>query len=237
MRRIAVLVCLVSLVVPAAVRGAEPAVEETSSTPVAAGLVLKDSRTITGPRNFLRGYPAIVAPGTVNAVVEVPAGYVDKWEVKSDDGWLHWDLKDGKPRHVNYLGYPCNYGMVPRTVLSKKRGGDGDPLDVLVLGAALPRGSVIPVRVIGLLEMHDKGDLDVKLVAVRDGTAFANVHSIAELNEQFAGVTSILETWFDNYKGPGVVVTKGFGDPKRALAVLEDAAKDFEAESPDAAKN
>ncbi|MCX5738861.1 MAG: hypothetical protein NTZ61_10285 [Proteobacteria bacterium] len=77
------------------------------------------ARTITGPRDFLRGYQAIVAPGTVHAVVEVPAGYVDKWAVKSADGWLHWDIKDGKPRRVKVLGSPCNYGMVPRTVRSK----------------------------------------------------------------------------------------------------------------------
>ena len=84
-RRIAVLVCLVWLVVPAVVRDAAPIDEEASSTPVAPGLVPKDSRTITGPRNFLRGYPAIVAPDTADAVVEMPAGSVDRWELKSDD--------------------------------------------------------------------------------------------------------------------------------------------------------
>ena len=96
MRRIAVLVCLAASIAPAAVRGAEPVADEGSTTPIAPGLVQKDARTITGPRNFLHGYPAIVAGSTVNAVIEVPTGYVDKWEVKAEDGWLHWDLKDGK---------------------------------------------------------------------------------------------------------------------------------------------
>ena len=46
-----------------------------------------------------------------------------------------------KPREVKYLGYPGNYGMIPRTLLPKELGGDGDPLDVIVLGPAVERGS------------------------------------------------------------------------------------------------
>jgi inorganic pyrophosphatase len=204
------------------------AVDE-STTPIAAGLERVDARTLRGPENFLRGYPAIVAPGMANAVIEVPAGYVDKWEVKNEDGLLHWDLADGKPRRVAYLGYPANYGMVPRTVLSKARGGDGDPLDVLVLGEAIPRGSVVPARVIGLLEMHDRGELDVKLVAVRQETPLGDVRSIEELDRRFPGITRILEIWFSHYKGEGLTQAKGFGDVARALEMLTNASADYEA--------
>lgn len=201
--------------------------EEVSATPVAVGLVQQGALTLTGPRNFLDGYAAIVSERTVHAVIEVPSGYVDKWEVKNADGLLHWDLKNGKPRRVKYLGYPCNYGMVPRTVLAEERGGDGDPLDVLVLGEAVPRGSVIEARVIGLFRMRDDGDLDVKLVAVRAGTAFGDVQNLAELQQAFPGVTTIIETWFGNYKGPGVVVTEGFGDVDEAGAILDHAVADY----------
>ena len=37
-----------------------------------------------------------------------------------------WEFRDGKPRVVAYLGYPGNYGMIPRTLLPKEHGGDGD---------------------------------------------------------------------------------------------------------------
>jgi inorganic pyrophosphatase len=220
---------LLVLLLPLGARAADPPTD-ISNTPVAAGLVQRDAETITGPHNFLSGYPATLADGRANAVVEIPAGYTDKWEVKTDDGWLHWDRKDGKPRRVAYLGYPCNYGMVPRTLLSEARGGDGDPLDVLVLGAALPRGTVTPVRVIGLLEMSDGGERDMKLLAVRDDTPFAELRSVAELNARFPGATQIVETWFQNYKGPGVVETHGFGDMPRAAEVLRNASEDFEKE-------
>ena len=57
-----------------------------------------------------------------------------------------WEFKDGKPRIVKYLGYPGNYGMVPKTLLPENLGGDGDPLDVIVLGPQVERGSVIKCK-------------------------------------------------------------------------------------------
>lgn len=228
MRRSLSRLCFAALLLPLAVHAADAPPVDVTTTPVAAGLVQRDAQTITGPRNFLTGYPAIVDVGVANAVIEVPTGATDKWEVKNEDGWLHWDLKDGKPRRVQYVGYSCNYGMVPRTVLSEARGGDGDPLDVLVLGPALPRGTVLPVRVIGLLEMSDAGERDMKLLAVHGDTAFADIRSVDELNAKFPGVTNIIETFFRNYKGAGIVETTGYGDVARALAVLNDASQDFE---------
>jgi inorganic pyrophosphatase len=212
----------------AAAGAVSQAAADPEARPVAPGVVYQDEMTLVGPLNFRNGYPATTAEGTVTAVIEIPAGCTDKWEVKGEDGLLHWDVKNGKPRRVSYLGYPCNYGMVPRTVLSPDRGGDGDPLDVLVLGAAVSRGAVIEARVVGLLRMRDGGDLDVKLVAVRANTAFEDVKDVGDLDERFPGVTGILETWFAHYKGPGVVETDGFADTATALQTLQWAVQDYE---------
>ena len=51
-----------------------------------------------------------------------------------------WTFDHDTPRIVNYLGYPGNYGMIPRAFLPKNLGGDGDPLDVLLLGPSIKRG-------------------------------------------------------------------------------------------------
>jgi inorganic pyrophosphatase len=185
-----------------------------------------DAQTIQGERNYLAGWEPKSADGWVRAVIEIPAGRLDKWEVK-EDGLLHWDVEDGRPRVVRYLGYPANYGMVPRTVLSEARGGDGDPLDVLVLGASLPRGSVVDVKVIGMILLVDRGEGDDKLLAVAKGTPFEEVEDVDELQRKFPGVTQILQTWFLNYKGPGKFTAQGFAGRDEAVAALERAIADF----------
>ncbi|HKB15339.1 MAG TPA: inorganic diphosphatase [Planctomycetota bacterium] len=210
-----------------------PAPQTAAAAPVLApGARFVDEKTIEGEKNFLSGWEPRTEGGGVRAVVEIPAGRLDKWEGKNEDGLLHWDMKDGKPRVVKYLGYPTNYGMVPRTVLSKERGGDGDPLDILVLGASLPRGSVVETRVVGMIHLKDSGELDDKLIAVVAGSPFEGINDLSDLEAGFPGVTKILETWFANYKGPGKMVPSGFAGRDAALAFLDQGIADFAAAHP-----
>jgi inorganic pyrophosphatase len=161
--------------------------------------------------------------GRINVVIEIPAGTNAKWEVQKDSGLLGWEQRNGRPRIVQYLPYPGNYGMVPQTLLPKELGGDGDPLDVIVLGPALTRGSVVEARLIGVLELLDRGEQDDKLIAVLPEGPLGNVSDLAELDANFAGISEILRLWFSNYKGPGKMSAKGFGDRAKALKILEAA--------------
>ncbi len=163
----------------------------------------------------------------VHAVIEIPAGTNAKWEVEKSHGQLRWEIKNGKPRVVQCLPYPGNYGMIPQTILPKELGGDGDPLDVLVLGPALTRGAVVSVRVIGVLELLDGGEQDDKLIAVSLDGPLRDVHTLSELDEHFLGVRSIVETWFGHYKGLGVMEVRGWGDVGRADEILADAERAY----------
>jgi inorganic pyrophosphatase len=81
-------------------------------------------------------------------VIEIPSGTNEKFEVDKTTRQLKLEiLNDGKQRLVNYLPYPFNYGMVPRTLLPKHLGGDGNPLGVIVLGKPIERGTVDRVQV------------------------------------------------------------------------------------------
>ncbi len=160
----------------------------------------------------------------VNVVVEIPAGTNEKWEADKSTGQLLLESVDGKPRVVAYLGYPGNYGFVPQTLLPKAKGGDGDPLDVVLIGQPVKRGKVVAGRLVGVLKLTDDGEQDDKLIAVMPGTAFAHVKSLMELDEQFPGVSGILKTWFINYKGVGKMTFQGFGGPGAAQALLTTAA-------------
>lgn len=154
-------------------------------------------------------------PDFLTAVIEIPAGSVEKWQMsKEQAGMLQWEREADefstgtRLRTIRYLPYPFNYGALPGTLAAREQGGDGDPFDVLVLGAALPRGASVNVRVLANLVMIDNGEQDDKLLAVlSDDTLYKDVQSLADLNQQFPGITSIIETWFRHYKGASGNVT------------------------------
>ncbi|QEW07904.1 inorganic diphosphatase [Nitrincola iocasae] len=203
----------------------------SETTPYAAAMAPSDDFTLVGTEDLM-AMGAINEDGSVRAVIEIPTGTSAKWEMsKEDPNAVYWEYKKGKPRVVNYLGYPGNYGAIPGTALPKELGGDGDPLDVIVLGQAVPRGEVIDVRVIGVLKMLDDGEQDDKLIAVMtQDSPFAHIESIEQLDAEFAGVSQIVDLWFANYKGPdGGMQGLGFEDADSARAVLDAAAANFEA--------
>lgn len=165
--------------------------------------------------------------GWVQAVVEIPAGTSAKWEVDKKSGQLVWDKKNGKYRVVKYLPYPGNYGMIPQTLLPKELGGDGDPLDVIIIGPAVERGTVLLIRLIGVLKLLDKGEQDDKLIAVAKDGPLSHVKSLKELKTKYPGVVKILATWFTNYKGPGKMKLQSIGDENEAKKVLEASILSF----------
>jgi inorganic pyrophosphatase len=184
-------------------------------------LIFKKNRHL----NLYLDFEAVNEDNTVNAVIEIPSGSDAKFETSVSTGRLFWELKNGAPRVVKYLGYPGNYGMVPRTI-----GGDGDPLDIVVIGGIMLRGTVAPVKVIGVFHLLDGGDVDDKLLAVIPGTAMGEINTLAELEVKYPGVKTIIETWLVSYKGPdGGLESAGFGDIDDASGILENAINAFNA--------
>jgi inorganic pyrophosphatase len=184
---------------------------------------------IATPANILFDYPTVAESGLVNLLVEIPAGTQQKWEaMKSGDG-LKWDRKDGQLRVINYLPYPGNYGMIPRTLLPREAGGDGDPLDVIMLGSSVPHATVIAVKPIAVLRLLDDGEQDDKILAVPLEGSMSDVSSLAELNQRYSGVTQIIELWFTRYKGPGRMESRGYADSDAAWEMINIASRAFEA--------
>ncbi len=214
------------------------------------GLARAASRATSQPGDFVAGYAALADErrGLIHFVVEIPAGGNDKWEVDKRTGELHWEQKDGRPRVVQYLPYPGNYGMIPRTSLPSEVGGDGDPLDVLLLGRRVERGRVVRARPIGLLRLVDGGERDDKILAVPLEGPLSDVRDMRSLDTHYPGVRTIVETWFTRYKSTRVAApdeaetrstsetetrrapmrSEGFGDADEALRVVREASRYFE---------
>ena len=89
--------------------------------------------------------------GTINVVVEIPAGTLEKWEVTKDGSQIKQQIENNKIRTINYLAYPFNYGFIPQTVLPVEENGDGDQLDVIIIGPSVKRGTVLKVKPIGTI--------------------------------------------------------------------------------------
>lgn len=193
----------------------------------APDLVFVDDYTLKSPVHLVDGINPVVEKNIIKTVIEIPAGSNQKWEVEKLTGNLKWEFKNNSPRKVKYLAYPANYGLVPMTILSKENGGDGDPLDILVLGPAVPRGSVVEAKIIGVLRLLDKGQQDDKLIAVMAGNQFYEVDTIKDLEIKYPGVTTIIDTWFANYKGEGKVKVLGFADRKAARDLLIQGLEDY----------
>ena len=97
-------------------------------------------------------------PVDLNVIIEVPKGGEPiKYEIDKASGAMFVD------RFLyTSMRYPCNYGFVPHTLC-----GDGDPIDVLVVGQrALVPGAVVRARPVGVLMMEDEAGIDEKIVAV-----------------------------------------------------------------------
>ena len=128
-------------------------------------------------------------PEVVNAVVEIPADGVNKYEYDKKLHVFRLDRNLHSPVH-----YPGDYGFIPSTLSD-----DGDPLDVLVLGRQPTFcGCLSEVRPIGVLEMLDQGVLDEKILAVGIGNPrFAEVN---DYNQIYPHVLREITHFFSIYK-------------------------------------
>jgi inorganic pyrophosphatase len=166
---------------------------------------------------------------SVNAVIEIPAGTNKKYEYRLDKKMFLAEYIDGKERLVNFLPYPGNYGFVPNTYMDPKLGGDGDPLDILVISESVPTGTMMEVIPVWIIYFEDKSDLaelremDYKIIAVPADPKkrVISAASFEELQENYPDILFILERWFLSYKGRDVMRVTAWGDGEDAVKEIK----------------
>ena len=162
---------------------------------------------------------------TFNAIIEISKGMREKWEINKQYGYLEHDFFKGNPR-VLQTAYPVNYGIIPQTVIPINKGGDGDPLDVLILGKPKIISKKITIRVLGVMHMLDYNELDDKIIAVVDeDPQFEEVKNMKDLKKNHSEKLNQIVSWFENYKTIGVTKVNGFSDSMYAKQLIESGNK------------
>ncbi|MDH3324338.1 MAG: inorganic diphosphatase [Candidatus Peregrinibacteria bacterium] len=170
--------------------------------------------------NLFFDLPLSPEEGVFHAVVEIPKNSRVKYEYSEKYGTVMVDRVFRTP-----VAYPQNYGFFPRTWNKF----DNDPMDVIVISSEeFHPGVTVPVRIVGIIEMDDTGELDHKILAIPTGhTDFEHVTDIHELDAEIVeNLEWFLEHYKDREKGKEVKIlgTKGAKD---ALKFLEDCAAEF----------
>lgn len=151
-------------------------------------------------------------PSALNAVIEIPRGSRNKYELDKETGLFRFDRLLYSSVH-----YPGDYGFIPRTLAE-----DDDPLDVLIM-VTVPTfpGCLMEVRPIGAFEMRDEKGLDEKIlcVPIRD-PLYGDYH---DLHDVAAHYLREVEHFFAVYKDlEGVKPTiAGWRDLPRAIETIE----------------
>ena len=125
----------------------------------------------------------------IEAVIEIPRGSRNKYEVDHETGRVHLDRVLYTP-----FVYPVDYGYFDKTL-----GGDGDPLDALVLleFPVFP-GVVVNVRAVGVLPMEDDGGMDEKILCVpAKDKRWDHIQDINDVPQQ---TRNEIEHFFTHYK-------------------------------------
>ena len=149
-----------------------------------------------------------------DAVIEIPKGSRNKYEVDHETGRVYLD-------RVLFTGfvYPTDYGFFENTL-----GLDGDPVDVLVLlDYPLFPGVGVSVRPVAVFNMTDDGGSDAKVIAVpAKDPRWAWIQDFSDIPEY---TVKEIEHFFEHYKDlePGKwVKTEGWqGAAEAEQIVLE----------------
>jgi inorganic pyrophosphatase len=163
--------------------------------------------------------------GRLRVIIETPQGSRNKFDYDDELGLF----KLGGVLPAGAV-FPFDFGFVPSTT-----GGDGDPLDVLVLmEEAAFTGCLVEARLLGVIEAEQterdgETTRNDRLVAVADAARnHRDVNSLAELSENLLDEIEHFFVSYNEMKGKKFASLGRFG-PERARRLIEEGARRFRA--------
>lgn len=167
--------------------------------------------------NLLHVLPAFAneSEAVINTIVEINAWSINKYEIITET----WTLKLDRVGFSS-LSYPFSYGAIPCTLDL-----DNDPLDVEIVNVTEPLipGTLVEVRVIGIMKFIDWGEVDDKVIAViNDDKRTNHIRSIEDLGEQFIKETTYYWEHYKDLKKPGTGKVEWFFWVEEAVKIIKE---------------
>lgn len=123
--------------------------------------------------------------------IEIPIGSGVKYEVDEETK----ELKVDRFLYTAFR-YPFNYGYIIGT-----RGGDGDPMDVVVLSSEpVVPGVVMKCHAVGVLETEDEDGIDAKIIAVPTAKIDPFYGIYEDIKDVPAALLVKIKHFYENYK-------------------------------------
>lgn len=162
-------------------------------------------------------------PEDIRAIVEIPGGSRNKYELDKASGILRLDRVLYSAVH-----YPADYGFIPQTLAE-----DDDPMDVLILlkEPTFP-GCEVDLRPLGVLHMLDRGVPDEKILAVPTEDPLQK--EFRELTDVPSHLLAEIQHFFQTYKdleGKRVEIL-GWEDRPAAYRTINDSIARYTAKYP-----
>jgi len=159
----------------------------------------------------------------LNVVIETPKGSRNKYNYDEETGLFK--LGGVLPAGASF---PFDFGFVPSTL-----GGDGDPLDVLVLmDEPAFAGCLVRARLVGVIEAEQterdgETTRNDRLIAVAaDSRLHKGVRKLDALGDALLDEIEHFFVSYNDFKGKRFSPLGRFG-PRKASALVEEGMKEF----------
>ena len=177
---------------------------------------------------FLGLGPLAVAAGSGPAPIQLPAKDLDKKFLAAQapmnlDGTVNVVVDQAAAKDKK--GRAVAIGRIPRSILSKEKGGTGEALVAYLPGSAAPAGAVVRGRALAILTRTLAGKDETRLVVVPLDGLYGPYISLEQIEKAAPGVLADLKAGFGAAKDDATFSQKG---RKETLRLVGDAISDFE---------
>jgi inorganic pyrophosphatase len=162
--------------------------------------------------------PNFVSKDNFTAVIEIPKGGKNKYELDKKTGLLRLDRILYTSTH-----YPANYGFIPRTYAN-----DNDPLDVLILSSEnIDPLVLVRCYPIGVIKMVDDEHLDEKIIAIPFSDPMYNTYK--DISELPSHIFDEMRHFFTVYKSLENMSTavQEVKDRHEAMRIIEESMENY----------